>query len=80
MKEQITITVTGRTGSGKSRLSVLLEEFLTAVGFDVEMQLNDGDIEDLLKHDLMDAISIISKTKAIKITEVNLAREMKWKT
>jgi hypothetical protein len=39
-KEKLTITVSGTTLSGKSRLSFLLKEFLKANGFDVKQELS----------------------------------------
>ena len=74
MNDELIITVSGKTGSGKSRLSCLLKEFLTAVGFDVTLNLSDGDVEDLLQNNLMSAINQLTDSKTITINEVNIAR------
>lgn len=75
MKNEIKITVSGETGSGKSRISVLLKQFLEANGFDVDLALNDGDIEDELSTNLMDVISKLSERARIVISEVNIPRK-----
>ena len=77
MTDQLTITVSGYTASGKSRVSVLLKEFLTAVGFDVNLSLSDGDVEDIVKSNLMDAISQLASNKTIEIKEINIARPVR---
>lgn len=74
----IGITITGHTGSGKSRIAVLLKQFMEANGFDVELKLNDGDIVDILEENLMDVIAHVAANKNIKINEVNLARTAKF--
>lgn len=70
----ITITVSGYTASGKSQVSCLLKQFLEAVGFDVELNLSDGDIEDIINERLMDAISNITPLRKIEIKEQNISR------
>lgn len=77
MNDELIITVSGKTGSGKSRLSCLLKEFLTAVGFDVNLNLSDGDVEDIVKNNLMSAISQLTDSKTITINEVNIARTVR---
>ena len=44
-KRNVTIIVTGEAGTGKSTLAVLLEEFLTKQGFQVEMDLENEIID-----------------------------------
>lgn len=75
MKDEIKIVVSGKTGSGKSRISVLLKQFLEANGFDVNLELNDGDIENELSSNLMDVISKLSERAQINISEVNIPRK-----
>lgn len=41
MKRDLTITVAGEAGSGKSTMVLLLEEFLKEKGFDVEIDLEN---------------------------------------
>lgn len=77
MNDELVITVSGKTGSGKSRLSCLLKEFLTAVGFDVNLNLSDGDVEDIIQNNLMSAISQLTDSKTITINEVNIARTVR---
>lgn len=77
MSNDLTITVSGYTASGKSRVAYLLKEFLTAVGCDVELNLSDGDVEDIMQNNLMEAISQIASNRKITINEVNVARPMR---
>lgn len=77
MNDKLVITVSGYTASGKSRVSYLLKEFLTAVGFEVDLNLADGDVEDVVQNNLMNAISNIASNKSIVINEVNMARPVR---
>jgi len=45
-KENLIITVSGETKSGKSRLCYLLKEFLVTQGYNIELQLNE-DFKDM---------------------------------
>lgn len=77
MSNQLKITISGQTGTGKSHVAQLLSEFLEAVGFDVEM-----DADEYLNHrkNLMDRISELSSKTSIVIEEVNLARPIRRNT
>ncbi len=60
MNNQITITVAGTAGTGKSTISCLVGQFLKRKGFDVDIQLLDGlDVDEF-------EVGIIQKTLAVQ--------------
>ncbi|MCK9532575.1 MAG: hypothetical protein M0R77_18855 [Gammaproteobacteria bacterium] len=71
MNNELKITVSGMTGTGKSHLSQLLSEFLEAVGFNVEID-NDEFID--LSERLMEVVSDMALQTKIVIEEVNIPR------
>jgi len=81
----INISVSGVPGSGKSRITYLLKEFLKDRGFNIEMS-EDKDFKDEAQFDefmgknVREIISNFSKTKIIKIEAVSLNRNLKNKS
>ncbi len=73
MKDRIVITVAGPTASGKSHISALLEQFLTAVGFEVDVESTE-DTPKFIKERLMEIIDVLADDKLISIKEQNIAR------
>ena len=80
MKNNLKITVAGQCGSGKSRVTLLLKEFLKEKGFDVAF---DGGVDfdsefqfdETIKPHLDEAIDSLSKRTKITMEEVQVNRE-----
>jgi uridine kinase len=72
--KNLTITVSGCTMSGKSRMIYLLKQFLREQGFDVEQELNEDhpteeNFDDVMGNNFNVVIETIKTTRKIKIKE-----------
>lgn len=79
MKKKLNITVSGQSGSGKSRLTFLLKEFLREQGFEVEQELNidhstESNFDKAMGQDFEGAIEYIKGSRKITINELQLSR------
>ena len=63
----ITITVSGKSKVGKSKVSHLLNQFLTTQGFNVELDIQDN----LDGKDIREAIESIKASSTITLKEVS---------
>ena len=77
MKRQLKITIVGETGSGKSTMALLLEEFLKKKGLDVTMNI-DNELFDYGSEGIFR--DVIGKTKRKRLkgiaenTEINICQ------
>lgn len=85
-KQNLTITISGHVGSGKSRLAYLLKTFLREEGFEVEFggnidfpKENEKEFDKFMSKNLDKTIRGIAESRKITINEVQLNREPKIK-
>lgn len=74
MKNNITITIEGRTKSGKSRVAYIVKELLKVHGFEVEFNPlpdfnNETEFNRAMRTDLDEACEAISKQTKIVVLE-----------
>jgi pantothenate kinase-related protein Tda10 len=79
-KEKLIITVSGRTMSGKSRLSFLLKKFLRENGFDVKHEVsldyqNENQFERQMSKNFDEVIGQMKEQREILIKEEQLKRD-----
>ncbi len=79
-QKNLTITVSGEAGSGKSRLAYLIKEFLLTQGLQVVHTtdpdyLSDEHRVESLRRNLAEAINGFAETKIITINEVNVIEQ-----
>jgi pantothenate kinase-related protein Tda10 len=79
-KEKLIITVSGRTMSGKSRLSFLLKKFLRENGFDVKHEVSldyhdENHFERQMTKNFDDVIGKMKELREITIKEEQLKRD-----
>lgn len=79
-KEKLIITVSGRTMSGKSRLSFLLKKFLQENGFDVKHEVSldyhdENHFERQMSKNFDDVIGQMKEQREIIIKEEQLRRD-----
>lgn len=85
-KEELVVTVSGKTGTGKSRLIYLLKNFLREQNFNVEYELNDdysteAKFDERVGRGFGDAIEAIKNRSDVRIREfrVNKPNEIRGK-
>lgn len=67
MTDKLIITVAGATGTGKSTISLLLAEFLSHTGFNVELNLTDDqDPNSIIEH-FEEKLELLSEVKKVGI-------------
>ena len=79
-KKNITVTVSGATGSGKSRIAFLLKKFLREQGFEVEYEPNldhpsEGLFDLHMNQNLNEVVENFKTTRKIKIKELQTPYE-----
>ena len=77
MKNNITITVSGTTLSGKSFIKHKIADYLKRLGLDVsveENELNQDAVNDRINNPAKFALSLNEKKTKIKVTEQQLSR------
>ena len=72
MKNQVTVTVSGVTGSGKSRILFFIKDMLAREGFDVEYirdkdHANEKTFDLVMKYKLTDALQSLKDNKTVVI-------------
>jgi len=83
-KKDLFITVSGRSGSGKSRLTYLLKNFLRKNGFDIEYLANtdlptESKFNRAMGKNFHEAINEIKRTRKITINEMQTNEGIKCK-
>jgi len=81
MKNEMVITVSGPSGSGKSRLAYLLKTFLREVDFEVELQTptdfeNEADFDLHMDNNFDEVIPVIQSKSKILIRDVQTNRSI----
>jgi len=79
MKQELTITVSGQFGSGKSRLTFLLKEFLRKEGFEVNFEGNtdhptEAEFDRTMVRNIVNTVDNIKETRVITLKEEQLPR------
>lgn len=74
---ELIITVSGKTKSGKSRLTYLLKNFLREQGFEVELNCgidyqNENDFDKSIGQNFDEAIENIKESSKITMNEIKL--------
>lgn len=84
MKKELIITVAGQTGTGKSTIMLLLEQFLMVSGFTVEVSLegdveyeNNDDFHNKTAKNFLKKMEIIKSQTKITVKGQQLARDYK---
>lgn len=75
--KQLTISVTGETNTGKSRLTLLLKKFLRENGFEVKFDggidyTNEANFDEVVGENLEQAIETIKETSVITLEEIQV--------
>ena len=71
--KNISITISGQSGTGKSRIALLVSDLLREHGFTVDLAETDT-VETALRSNLETAIEHIRENAVISINEVQLPR------
>jgi nucleoside-triphosphatase THEP1 len=84
-RNAINITVSGLPGSGKSRITYLLKEFLKDRGLNVEMTDNadfdsEEQFDEFMSKNIEGMVANFSKTKTVKIKSVSTNRNFNNKS
>lgn len=79
MENKITITISGKAGSGKSRLAYIIKQLLKTNDFEIEHHIssdyqNEFDFNSKVGYNIGNAIQSISKKTGIIIEEVQLPK------
>lgn len=79
MKKEIYITISGKPGSGKSRITFLLKKFLYENGFEIDFDGNmdfpsEGEFDEHMDKNIETFINAFKTTRKIKMKEINIYR------
>jgi adenylylsulfate kinase-like enzyme len=80
MKKELTITIAGQTGTGKSTIAVLLEKFLQEQGFNVDFDLknelddynNEERFRYLMNFNLDDRLNALKSDLKITLKQIQM--------